>query len=260
MKLINFFIGCVKKRLSEEMAYKSNFIISMMTLLTFNIILPFVTILIYLNTEGFKGWSFDQILLFQGIYILVNSIDSMFFQRVDWTLSYDVRSGYFDRYLLYPINTLAYISFTNFSIEHIADFVLGIVIIIYSLVHMATIFTIQKVVLFFGFFALALIFVFSLAILKYAIILKAVKIGRLGEFFRTVLSYGQYPIDIYGKVLSTFFKYLLPLAVIAYFPSKVLLDFGISNILMIISSVIIILVLCILLWNNAIKNYTSAGG
>ncbi|MEM3374776.1 MAG: ABC-2 family transporter protein [Candidatus Woesearchaeota archaeon] len=260
MKTINFFIKSIKLRIQEQMMFKANFILMMFTLLSFDLALPLITILIYMHTNGFPGWSFNEILLLQGIFMLINSIDRMFFQRVDWSLSYDVRTGMFDRYLLYPIDTLKYISFTNFGLEHIADFLLGLILIIYSSVKLGIIFTFDKILIFLIFLSTALLFIFSIAILKYSIILNAVRIGRLGEFIRTIKNYAQYPNEIYSNFLGFIFRYLIPLTVLAYIPSKILIENYKDNLVYTFVIVFIFYVFSIYLWKRAIKNYTSAGG
>ncbi len=260
MKILDFFVESIKLRIQEQMMYKLNFIIMMITLLSFNLILPFVTILIYMKSNGFPGWDFNQILLFQGVFILINSIDLMFFQRVDWSLSHDVRSGAFDRYLLYPVNTLAYITFTNFGLEHIADLFLGIGIIIYSLIKMQVTVTLANVMLFLGFIVIALFFSLSLAVIKNSIIIRVVRIGRLGEFVRTLKNFGEYPVNIYNSFLSSIFRYIIPLTLLAYIPSMILLNNMSEKFYIAALVVFIISIFAIFFWKNTLKRYNSAGG
>jgi ABC-2 type transport system permease protein len=260
MKLFDFFVETLKLRIEEQMMYKLNFIIMVITLMSFNLVLPFATILIYLNSNGFPGWDFNQIILFQGVFILVNSVDLMFFQRVDWSLSYDVRNGVFDRYLLYPVNTLAYLTFTNFSLEHIADALLGIAVIIYAVIKLKISLSIADFFLFIGFLLVAFAFLLSLAVIKCAILIRVVRGGRLGEFFRTVQTFGQYPVNIYNSFLSSIFRYVLPLTVLAYIPSMVLLGNITKSFFIAGGVVFIIAIIAVVLWNSSLKKYTSAGG
>lgn len=260
MKLFNFFIESIKLRMEEQMMYKANFFIRMATLMSFDLVMPFITILIYMNTNGFPGWSFNQILLFQGIFIFINSIDRMFFQRVDWSLSHDVRTGVFDRYLLYPMNTLAYITFTNFGFEHLADLVLGAVLIIYSIITLGIAFTFPNAFLFILSMICAFMLVIGMAILKFSIIIRVVKAGRLGEFFRTMKNFGQYPVIIYNAFFSSLFRYVLPLTLLAYIPSSVLLDNVSRWFIAAAAASFFLLVFSVFLWKNTLKKYTSAGG
>ena len=260
MKTLNFFVTSLKMTLSQQMAYKADFLIRTVTLLAFDLTLPFMILMIYFNTNGFSGWNLSQILLFQGVFFLLNSLDRMFFQRVDWSLSYSVRNGAFDRYLLYPVNTLVYISFTNIGIEHTADFLIGISLIIYSAMQLGLHFSLAKIALFSAFVILGIVFTLSLALLKYSLIIRAVRIGRIGELFRTVKTYGQFPADIYGTFVSSLVRYMIPLALLAYYPSKALIGGATENFAVIALITIAIFALSLALWNRTLKFYTSAGG
>ncbi|MBU0757886.1 MAG: ABC-2 family transporter protein [Nanoarchaeota archaeon] len=260
IRIFDFFMQSLKMTLSQQMAYKFNFILRVITLFSFDMMIPLVTIIIYSNTKGFPGWGLNEIILFQGIFIFLNSIDRMFFQRVDWTLSYDVRTGGFDRYLLFPINTLAYISFTNLSVEHIADFLIGIVLALYSFNKLNISISIFRLLLFMASLLFALMLVFSIAVIKYSIILRTVRIGRLGELVRTVKNYGQYPNNIFSAFLSSAFRFVLPISIFAFVPSKILLESYSSGILVIFTVIIAIFIFSLVFWKESLKKYTSAGG
>ncbi|MBN2368210.1 ABC-2 family transporter protein [Candidatus Woesearchaeota archaeon] len=260
MKYMNFFFSSLKVSLSQQMVYKANYFIRTLTLMGFDMVLPFVTILIYLNTKGFNGWSFDEIILFQGIFILVNALDRFFFRRANWFLSNDIRNGNFDRYLLYPVNVLAYVSFTHLAPEQAAQVVVGIAVIIYSLVKLSVSLTVMKVIGFFLFLALAMVLLLSLQIFQYAVILRAVMMGRMGEFIMTLKRYGEYPVEIYGGALSSVLRYVLPLSVLAYVPSNVLLSKASENYFFIGIIIVAIFFLSYSFWLNSLRNYTSAGG
>jgi ABC-2 type transport system permease protein len=260
MKLLNFLSESVKMTVSRESMYKFNFILTTITLLSFEIVLPLTTILVYVHSNGFSGWAFNEILLFLGIFMLINSLDRMFFQKVDWTLSYDVRSGNFDRYLLFPVNTLAYVSFTNFGLEQFIDFMVSIGVVVYAAFRLQLSPDFFQVLAFLWFILLAVMFMFSLAIFKFSIVLKFVNIGRVGELIRTVKSFGQYPVDIYRLGLSAVFRYIIPLALFAYYPSKALLEGINANIIYLTAVVFIIFGVSYTLWKYALRSYTSAGG
>ncbi|MCM2326177.1 MAG: ABC-2 family transporter protein, partial [Candidatus Woesearchaeota archaeon] len=128
---MRYFIQSFKMALGSEIAYRFNFVLRTLTLISFDLIMPFITLVIYMSTKGFPGWTIEQMILFQGIFIFINAIDRLFFQQVDWSLSHMVRSGEFDRVLLYPVNVLACLSFSNLGISHLANMIIGIVAIIY---------------------------------------------------------------------------------------------------------------------------------
>ena len=63
MKSLNVLKRCIILLLSKEMMYKANFIVRVLTFTTFDLILPLLILLIYSNTNGFTGWTFNEILL-----------------------------------------------------------------------------------------------------------------------------------------------------------------------------------------------------
>jgi len=257
---IRFVTTAVRMTLSQQMAYKLNFIVSTLTLISFDLLVPLMTILIYTNTAGFSGWSFHEILFFQGIFLFINGFDRMFFQGVDWTLSYDVRSGNFDRYLLYPVDVLAYLSLSNLGIEHAANLVIGTGLVIYSAGQMQLQLTFLGVLQAVGFVLLAILFLLGLSLFKFAIIIRAVFIGRLGEFFRQLKSYGEYPVDIYNRLLQTVFRYVLPLAVLSYYPSTAILGRPHEGFFLIAGIITAFFMSSLWFWKRTLREYTSAGG
>ncbi len=260
MNLFKIFWKSASMTLSREMAYKFNFIVRTLTLLSFDLVMPLITILIYLSTKGFPGWSFEQILLFQGIFLIINSIDRIFFQAVDWTLTHSVRTGSFDRYLLYPMNTLAYLSFNNLNFEHLANLLIGIGLLVYSALQLNLVITFSTVLLVAAAFGFAALFIYSMAILRFAIIIRAVIIGRIGELFRIIKTFGEYPVSIYNKFLSSVFRYVIPLTVLSTIPSRVLLSNIENTMYLSFIAIFILFLLCQSFWNSTLKNYESAGG
>lgn len=258
MSHLRFLKKAMQMTLSTEMMYKLNFFLRMITLLSFDLILPLVTMIIYLSTDGFPGWTLNEIILFNGIFIFINGLDRLFFQQVDWTLSHMVKSGNFDRVLLYPVNTLAYLSFHNFRPEHLSNLLVGVVFIAYSFIKIPIVLSLNSALLFILYFVLALMLVYSMAVLRFALIIKAIEIGRIGELFRTIRSYAEYPVDIFSRFISSGLRYLLPLAVIAYYPSRVLLEKSTEFTPMI--SVVLLFIISEILWRISLKYYTSAGG
>jgi len=246
--------------INKEMMYKFNFILRTITLLSFDLTLPLITILIYLNTNGFFGWDLYEIILFQGIFILFNSIDRMFFQKIDWMLTQSVRDGTFDRYLLIPVDTLAYLSFNNFGLEHVFNFLVGVSFIIYSSFNLNFTITFFKLGILLFYVLMGVMLIYSLAMFRFGLKIKYVDPGRIGEFFKVMKNFGQYPVDIYNKFISSFFRYIIPLALYSYYPTKIILEGYIEDIYLVFISTLIIFICARLFWVNILKYYESAGG
>lgn len=260
MKLFTYYKQAVKMVIAREMMYRVNFIVRMITLFCFELMGPLITTLIYLSSKGIPGWSLYEILLLQAVFMFINSIERMFFQRTDWGLSQYVRSGSLDRFLLYPIDTLTLISANNFTPEQIFTNILSVVLFIYSFIKLEISMTWVMTFKFIVLFLLTLIFIYSMAMLRFSIIVRVVVMNRLGELFRTIKNFALYPINVYGPIISSFFKYILPIAILTNYPTSVLLNRSLENIQYVILAIIIFFILTRLLWKDSIKNYASAGG
>jgi ABC-2 type transport system permease protein len=260
MKIVKYYMQAIKMVIAREMMYRINFFIRMITLFCFELMGPLITTLIYMSSKGILGWSLYEILLLQAVFMFINSIERMFFQRTDWSLSMYVRSGSLDRFLLYPIDTLTLISANNFTPEQIFTNVLSIILFIYSFIQLNISLTWMMILKFIILFIFALVFIYSMAMLRFSIIIRVVVMNRLGELHRTIKNFALYPINVYGPILSAFFKYILPISILTNYPTAVILNRSLENIQYVILSIIILFILTRLFWKNAIKNYASAGG
>jgi len=252
-------------RFAQDASYRTNFILRCLTLASFDLILPFITVLIYLNSDGFFGWKFEEILIFQGFYLMITALDRFFFQRIDWKLSEDVRTGNFDRYLLVPMHTITYMVFSSLGVEQIVNFMIGFCIIIGTILWYGLSVTFTGFFLVILYMLLALIFTTALSIIKYGIIVVTVTTGRTSEFFRTIKSYGQYPVSIYGEVLGTIFRYFIPLVLLSNEQTRSLIkNIDLVNtfpsLILITLSVALLYLISVFLWNEIIRRYQSAGG
>lgn len=260
MKIIKFYLQTAKMVLSSELVYRVDFFIRMITLFFFEFMGPLVTYVIYQNSKGIPGWSIYEIMLLQSIFMIISSIERMFFQRADWSLSHEVKSGSFDRLLLYPIDTFSLISAKNFLPDQIFTVVFGVILFSFSFINLKLNVSFLTILYFFLLIILALILMYALAMLRFSIIIRVVVISRIGEFFRTLKNFAQYPVDIYGKALSSFFRYILPLAVLTNYPTSLLLNRSLENLPLIIIIVLLFFILTRIFWNKTLKNYASAGG
>ena len=178
----------------------------------------------------------------------------------DWSLSHTVRNGNFDRFLLYPIDTLTLISASNFVPEQIFTFLVGCTIFTMTFIKLGITLSIIQILQFIALILFGFVFMYSIAMIKFSIIIRVVVITRIGEFFRTVKRFARDPMDVYGNVLSSFFRYIFPLIILAEFPTLVLLDKPMNNLGIVLIVIILFYFISRYYWLNTLKKYTSTGG
>lgn len=101
---------------------------------------------------------------------------------------------------------------------------------------------------------------FSFAVIMAASMFKWVGNSRIYEIFDSITSFGNYPRTIFSKSFQTIISYIIPVAIIAFYPASALLGKDISGIMPAVLVLALFLVLSILFWRLMLSKYTSAGG
>ncbi|MBW3022723.1 ABC-2 family transporter protein [Candidatus Woesearchaeota archaeon] len=245
---------------SKEMAYKANFIIKVFALMIADFVGPIVTTVIYATTAGVPGWSFEQFLLLQGIFIFV--MGAMHFSQIAiaWRTVHEVREGNFDKFMLRPYNPLTYLTLTSWDPEGLGEVAVGVSLIAYSILKLGISILSLNFVFFIALLALALVFTYSIVVLIASFSFIFVKSFGLFNIFFQVMEIARYPATIYDYGMRFFISFLIPVSVAATFPALTLIGQYGLNILYVAVSVFAFLALSLVLWNVAMKKYSSAGG
>ncbi|MBT3304267.1 hypothetical protein HN592_04110 [Candidatus Woesearchaeota archaeon] len=248
-------------RISEDFAYKLNFFIKFFAVMLRDFIGPLVILLIYTTTAGIPGWSFYEFILFQGTLTLVFGFGYLFAVMIPVEVMHNVRTGTFDKFLLKPLNTLVYLTASSFEWAGLAQILVGIALIVFAFIKLnltvlSSNFVLYLILIFFGF-----LFQYAVMILIAALTFLWVQSWALLDLFFKLTDFARYPSGIYGSSLQFFLTFLFPVAISAFFPVEVLLrGFNTILLLKIIVPVLAFFIVSLLLWNLAMRKYTSAGG
>ena len=247
--------------ISTDLAYKTNFIIRCFALVISDFIGPLIVLLIYNSSLGVPGWKFEEFILFQGTFIFVTGIAHTFIYHIPFNVIENVREGTFDKILTKPFNPLLYLTFSSIDLEGIAEVITGIFLIAWSLIKLdISIFSLNAVY-YALFLLLALLFLYSAMIMISALAFIVVRSFGLLELLFKFMDVARYPMNIYGLEMKFIFTFLLPIAVISFYPASALLGrFSIATFIEILVPVSIFFAISLFAWNFGIKKYTSAGG
>lgn len=246
---------------SKEMAYKTNFLIKMLMLIFLESVGPIISYLIYENTLGIPGWSFEEFILLLGTFTLIINLANFLFLYLPSIVMFYVKKGFLDTLFVKPMNLLAHLTIKSINLEAIAGILTGLVLIIWSFLKLElSLFSIN-----FMFYILlifiAVIFQFSLIVIMASLTIIFIKITGLYHIYNSLMSIAKYPLIIFNSGLILFFTFIIPIGIAAHYPVTVLLGEGIK--LLTIGAVIIVIIflfISILLWKYALKKYSSAGG
>lgn len=245
------------------MAYKFHFIASTAAALIFDFTAVLATILVYLNTKGFAGWTFEEFLLLQGTFIFVFSIAHTSFFMLPSEVSDGVRTGQLDKYITKPVNLLAHLTMDSFDKDGILPMFGGLALVVYSLVKLGAQISLFQLLGYFALIFLGLILFYSIAVSVSSIAFMSVKgTSAIAEILYSFEGFSKYPLPVFGNVIAFIMTFILPYGIVAFYPSTVLLNKVVSfwPIIGASLSTLFIFAFSLVLWSKLFKKYQSAGG
>jgi len=258
-RFLNIYKTCITTAMSRALIYRFNFVLSMLISLCYNLLFPLTTILIYNSGASFPGWNFYEVLLIQSIFTMSLGLAYVIFNNVLWSTMQYIREGSFEVVLLRPMNPLFFLIATNFDTGSIGLIIgggvmFGIAIAHTGFVSLAAIG--QFLLLFAGGFAVMSGFQMIIAATSF----KWVGNSRLSDILDSILSFGKNPISIFPRTIKILTSYIIPVAMIGFYPASALL--GRLDPFILISIIPCILFMCfgIFMYQFMIKLYEGVGG
>ncbi len=256
---IRLYLMALKNSFASKIAYRADFFFSTVLIFISELIIPFITVLIYRTGASFPGWTVEEILLLQGIFLLSRGMANLLFFGLVWNTLNRIRDGSYDILLIKPASTLFLSIASNFEPDSIGVVVCGLLVSFYAFMKLPVP-RISDVLLFLLLFVLSLIMLFAFALLMAGSVFKWVGNSRIYEIFDSLLSFGNYPRSIFSKGFQTIISYIIPIVAVGFLPASVLLGKRPEGILVTAMVCLLFLLLSAGFWKMMLRQYTSAGG
>ncbi len=245
--------------LASELEYKTNILIDLVTAILSLIGSIFLLSIFFQNDGSIGGWEFEQALIIQGIYTILNGITNTWFNPNLTEIVKHIREGTLDFVLLKPIDRQFFISFKKITPSGILEIILGICLLSYCI-------RINQINFNLSFLSLCLITIFCSICILYSLwffisttTIWFVKTWNATEVLRSFLYIGRFPLNSFSFSLRIFFSVFIPIAFITTIPSEVFL--GLSQYWKILLEVMVSIVFLITsrkFWLFALRYYSSA--
>jgi ABC-2 type transport system permease protein len=257
---LTLFLCDCKIRLARAMEFRADFISGILLSLVFSGMAPLFQFFIYSKTNGYPGWSLDQIILFQAVFLLWAGINDTLFGNVRYIIEFTVQYGFLDRFLTLPYSAIGIILTRGFNYKGIGTAIAGIIALIYSVLSLPYSFHWWNFALFFIFILLGLVLSISLLIIFGVIAIRIIYVMKLQDIMNRITFFGSFPAEIYNGAIRFTYLTVLPIGMWIYYPAQALL--GRLNKFAVYGSLfcVVVFFVSILLWNYQIKRYVSAGG
>ena len=258
-KYLKVYSNFLYTSLASELEYKTNILIDLITAVLSLVGSIFLLSLFFQNTKSVGGWEFEQALIIQGIYTVLNGITNTWFNPNLTEIVKYIREGTLDFVLLKPIDSQFYISLKKIAPSGFLEILLGFSLLLYSIkindININLIFLIICLTT-----ILSSIFIlYSLWFLISTTTIWFVKTWNATEVLRSFLYIGRFPLNSFSFSIRIFFSIFIPIAFITSIPSelilglapmwKILLEIFVSGIFLIVSR---------RFWIYALRFYSSA--
>lgn len=257
MKLYGHYVLINIKSL---MQYKTSFWLNVIGrfLVSFNVFLG--VFFMFERFSAVKGFSYSEVLLCYSIMLLEFSTAEMYARGFD-SFPDMVRSGSFDRILVRPRSEVLQILGSQFELTRIGRMLQAVVMFVYGIVKSDVNWTVTKVITV-VFMLVGGTFLFTGIFLLYA----AFSFFTLeGLEFMNVLTdganeYGKYPVGIYGKRMLQFTTFVVPYALVQYYPLLYILGRKSEVWYMFLPLLAMLFIIpCYIFWRYGVYHYKSSG-
>lgn len=258
-RYLRIYKECIRVAFATAATYRMNFFLNSVIMLLGDILFPLITLLIYGSGTGFKGWTVYEVLLIQSVFTMAMAIADMSFHGIMWATMQSVREGNFEMTLLMPVDTMFLLMAKTFSIDAIGLFLGGVAIFIVSLSHIGMPSLIMWLQ-FLAMFLVGLMVMMGIALMMAATSFKWVGNSRIPEIFDSLRSFGKYPQSIFPKTVLIISSYMVPVAMIGFYPAATLMGRGSYIMFIAILPCIAFMMLGVILYRSMVRLYQGVGG
>ncbi len=257
---LKLYCHYVSISIKSMMQYKTSFFLTALGqfLVSFNVFLGIH--FMFLRFHTVNGFTYSEVLLCFSIVLLEFSVAEMIARGFD-TFSQMVRTGSFDTILVRPRNEILQVLGSKFELTRIGRMLQATIVFLYAVLHCNVGWNFAKVMTVI-FMIVGGTAVFSGLFTVYAAFCFFTLDGLefMNVFTDGAREFGKYPIGIYGKKMLLFTTFVIPYALVQYYPLLYLTNRtdDVINILIPLCAVFF-LIPCYAFWKFGVRHYKSSG-
>jgi len=245
--------------LAGQLEYQLNVVLELLAAIANLAGSVFILSLFFGQGRALGGWSWQQALVVQGVYTLLDGVASTWLRPNLGAIVTHVREGTLDFVLLKPIDSQFWLSLRTLSPAGLSEIALGLGLIAWAAPRAGATFRASGLALALLVLLAALVTLYSLWFLLATTSIWFVKTWNATEVLRAALTAGRFPISAYPPGLRLLFTVVLPVAFLTTVPAEMLLGRGSAPLLgaaLLVAGVSFGLSRAF--WRFALGHYTSA--
>lgn len=201
----------------------------------------------------------EQVFIFIGGYFFVDAVQMTLFSSNMWMLPTLVNRGDLDYYLLRPVSALFFVTLREFAANSFINLFFAIGILIWGFQQYQGTLEPFAIVLFFVALIMSCGLFYMMNLLFLLPIFWTHSPKGLGDLFWSMTRVMERPDSIYAGWFRRVTTTILPLAIVASYPARILFDDNRYEVLALHTLIIFLFAVVVrLVWGYALKNYSSA--
>jgi len=250
-----------RNSLIREMNFQLNFLLWILVeILWFMGQIVFIEVVFsYVGAIG--GWTKWEVVLLIGTHQLIGQLFQAFFYMNLANLPELVRTGKMDFMLLLPVDTQFMVSLKQFGMDNVINAFVGAGFVTFALWKMALVPTLAQLLLYAVAVCCGIMIHYSIMLVFAASSFWMVRSQGLIYGYYSLFNIGRYPDTIYRGAFKLVFSWLLPVIIVANIPSRLLIHAAENPwpiMLQLIAATLLMVGATRLMWNSALRHYSSA--
>lgn len=257
LRYFKLYFNYLKVNIKGLSSYGTDFLVGIFAVLLQNISILFVLYIIFDIASSLGDWTFHEVLFLYGFSVLSYSVWHTFFINTI-SMSYYVKTGTLDSFLLKPMSVIFQIMTDSFDDDGFGDFIFGSILIIYALYSSANSFLLFPFVLIYA--ILVSLIYSSITIIGAALTIIFMDNSIINNTLLRLNNFSKYPLTIYPKIIRIIFTAVIPIGLATYYPSLYIIkDFNSKNLFFLAIIVIIYFIIATQIFKLSLKKYKSTG-
>lgn len=245
---------------TREMAFRGNFILSIIRQLLWAGAFLFLIEIIFQNTDALGGWSKPEILIILALSRIVEGIMDTMFSRNIADFPTQINEGKFDFNLLKPGPAQFHTAFKRLHIHNIIGGIAsGLAILAYAIVQIDPLPGLVSWITFIVLVSLAITIFYSLLILVASLAFFLERLQTMWSFINLFTEPLTAPFNIFPRKVEVSLTFILPLAFVVFVPAQTITGHPEPwHLPVAILVTIVFLTLANLAWAAGLRRYSSA--
>ena len=258
---IYLYFRCLGQQMKAIMAYEADFVVLMLSAVLVQVSgLAFIWA-IFQRIPSINGWTFWEVVFMYALVFVTEGVGSLFFEGT-WRLNYMVYTGQFDQLLMRPLSPIVQVLAGAVGFNGLGNLVTGFVLMGVAVANVPLEWSAGRVLF-------VVVLIASASAVRVSINLASAAsafwvrspwsmfsftVHRLSEF-------AKYPITIYSLGIQLFVTIGVPMAFVSFFPTAVVFGVDAWSVPGLLTPLVALyaMAMAVLLFNNGLKRYESAG-